>query len=372
MRLCYDGCSTENGMEYGQTSGVIEKNFLKQEEVQDGSHISNNEEFEAPSGADILEDFIMALSPDLMNVLLKDHTTSTPDCQRNIFWATDDYEPLGEEYAYHSPILPHLITGENGHIIMPRTLKNKSKQAERSREMAEVFTPSWICNLQNNQVDEAWFGRSDVFNRELPDHTWVPTIEKITFPEGKTWRDYVRDTRLEITCGEAPYLVSRYDTTTGEELPIEKRIGLLDRKLRIVSENTETSAEWLKWAQTAYKSIYGFEWQGDNLLIARENLLMTFVDYYHAKFGGTPLLKSMQYIAYIISWNVWQMDGLKGVVPHSCGTKRSAQLSLFGEPELCPCRGCQNGDIKQHNGIYCIIRDWTAKKKVRFIDLINS
>lgn len=160
----------------------------------------------------------MALSPDLMNVLLKDHTTSTPDCQRNIFWATDDYEPLGEEYAYHSPILPHLITGENGHIIMPRTLKNKSKQAERSREMAEVFTPSWICNLQNNQVDEAWFGRSDVFNRELPDHTWVPTIEKIAFPEGKTWRDYVRDTRLEKTCGEAPYLVSRYDTTIGEVL----------------------------------------------------------------------------------------------------------------------------------------------------------
>lgn len=359
-------------MGYGRTSEFIACNLDEQKVDKGGFSSDKNKTFDALGGADVLEDFIGNLSPDLISILLKDHTTSTDDCQKNIFWATDDYESLGGEYAYHSQILPHLITGGNGHIIMPRTLKHKSKQAERSREMAEVFTPSWVCNLQNNQVDEAWFGRSDVFNRELPDHTWEPTAEKITFPEGKTWRDYVRDTRLEITCGEAPYLVSRYDTTTGEELPMNKRVGLLDRKLRVVSENTETSEEWLKWAQIAYKSIYGFEWQGDNLLIARENLLMTFADYYHAKFGCMPFLRSMQYIAYIISWNVWQMDGLKGVVPHSCGTKRSAQLRLFGEPELCPCRGCLNGDIKQHNGTYCTIRDWTAKKKVRFIDLINS
>lgn len=186
-------------MGYGQTGELIVDNLDEQKVVRGDFSSAKNETFDAPSGADVLEDFIKNLSPNLINILLKDHTTSTPDCQQNIFWATNDYEPLGEEYVYHSPILPHLITGENGHIIMPRTLKNKSKQAERSREMAEVFTPSWVCNLQNNLVDEAWFGRSDVFNHELPDHTWEPTAEKITFPEGKTWRDYVRDTRLEIT-----------------------------------------------------------------------------------------------------------------------------------------------------------------------------
>ena len=75
---------------------------------------------------------------------------------------------------------------------------------------------------------------------------------------------------------------------------MERRIGLLDRKLRVVSENTETTGEWLKAAQSAYQSIYGFEWQGDNLILAREALLYTFLDYYRAKFGKDPL---MEYLA---------------------------------------------------------------------------
>ena len=79
--------------------------------------------------------------------------------------------------------------------------------------------------------------------------------------------------RLEITCGEAPYLVSRYDTVTGRTIPISERVGLLDRKLRVVHENTGTEAEWKKWARRAVESVYGYEFQGDNLLLARENNL---------------------------------------------------------------------------------------------------
>jgi hypothetical protein len=187
---------------------------------------------------------------------------------------------------------------------------------------------------------------------------------------------------MEITCGEAPYLVSRYDTTTGEAISLERRIGLLDRKLRVISENVERSTEWLKWAQTAYMNTYGFEWQGDNLLLAREALLWSFIEYYKAKFGRQPQLKSMKYIAYIISWNLWQMDGLKGVVPDSCkdGVKE-VELTLFGEQEkMIRCTGCQSDDIHKHNGTYCLIRDWGNKdpytgennRKIRFVDLIND
>ena len=168
-----------------------------------------------PVEVDILEDSIFQFSPELLNTLLKDHTTSRDEMQRNIFWATSDYEHLGKEYQYNSPILPHLITGDNGHIIMPRVLKSRDTQSTRSRDMAEVFTPSWICNAQNNLIDEAWFGRKDVFNTEYADeqghHKWKTTEGCIIFPEGKSWKDYVRDIRLEITCGEAPYLISRYD-----------------------------------------------------------------------------------------------------------------------------------------------------------------
>lgn len=217
-----------------------------------------------PETADILENSILQASPGLLSTLLKDHTTSRGDAVCNIFWATSDYEHLGKGYGYRDPILSELITGDNGQVIMPRVLKHKDTQSARVRDMAEVFTPAWVCNAQNNLIDEAWFGRKDVFNTEYTSengtHGWETNPERISFPEGKTWKDYVRDTRLEITCGEAPYIVSRYDTTTGAVVPLADRIGLLDRKLRVVSENTETSGEWLEAAQEAYKSIYAYEW----------------------------------------------------------------------------------------------------------------
>lgn len=312
--------------------------------------------------------------PEVLKELLRDHTT-----RKNIFWATHDYESLGKGFDYKDEILPERVTGEYGEVIMPRVLKSKKLQTERAKDMAEVFTPSWVCNAQNNLVDEAWFGRKDVFNTEnTENHTWVTTPEKITFPEGKTWKDYVRATRMEMTCGEAPYLVSRYDTTTGEAIPVRDRIGLLDRKLRIISENVDESGEWLEWAQKAFMNIYGFEWQGDNLLLAREALLYTFIEYYQDKFGKDPLVKSIKYIAYIISWNLWQMDGLKGVVPDTCHDEVEMTDLFSGEGKKKPCQGCTDGGYYHHNGIYCLLRDWGARdpltkennRKIRFIDII--
>lgn len=330
---------------------------------------------------DIKENEIREQYPDVLETLLRDHTT-----QKNIFWATDNYQILGGHYEYSSPIRPELITGEYGNIIMPRIQKDKELQQSRVREMAEVFTPSWICNAQNNLIDNAWFGRRNVFNTEISNldgsNTWELNNEKIIFPEGKTWKHYVRDTRIEMTCGEAPYITSRYDTTTGEFIPIEKRIGLLDRKLRVISENVETCAEWLEAAQTAYKNTYAFEWQGDSLLLAREAMLYTFIENFEKKFAKQPLLKSIQYIAYIISWNVWQMDGLKGVVPNSCADKIISTENLFGEIEekTMLCEGCQKDNLFKHNGIYCLIKDWgnkdpeTGKKgrRIRFVDLMKK
>lgn len=315
------------------------------------------------------------IAPEVMEQLLRDHTT-----QSNIFWATGDYAHLGAGYQYSDQITAGSITGMNSDLIKPRAVKSREQQQQRSRDMAEVFTPSWICNKQNNLIDNAWFGRENVFNTEVdsPDgsHSWISTVGKVTFPEGRTWHEYVCENRMEITCGEAPYLVSRYDTVTGDAIPTERRIGLLDRKLRIVGENTETTGEWLKAAQSAYMSTYGYEWQGDNIVLARKNLLHTFTDHYRAKFGTEPLSKSVLYIAYIISWNVWQMDGLKGVIPDSCKEERIVMPDLFtGEKEKAsPCRGCATGNIRAHNGRYALVKDWGAKKgreKIRFIDLIK-
>jgi hypothetical protein len=329
---------------------------------------------------DILENEIVEQYPDVLNLLLRDNTT-----QKNILWATTNYEIFGNSYDSNSEITPALITGENGNIIMPRVQKNKTQQQARSKEMAEVFTPSWVCNAQNNLIDHNWFERENVFNKEFissdGERTWQVNPTQICYPKGKTWKSYIRNIRLEMACGEAPYLTSRYDTTTGIFIPIEKRIGILDRKLRVINENVNSTGEWLKATQIAYKSTYGFEWQGDSLLLAREALLITFIENYLHKFGDEPLLKSIQYIAYIISWNIWQMDGLKGVIPNTCNTKTKIIKDLFGEYHAKPvCEGCEADNILKHNGIYCSIKDWSRKdlesnspgRKIRFIDLLKK
>lgn len=322
---------------------------------------------------DILEN---DLDPQVLALLLKDHTASRvlPEGeQRNIIWATDDYADLGEGYGYHNEIRPELVVGVHGRVIQPRVLKSREAQQNRSRDKAEVFTPAWICNVQVNLVDSAWFGRDGVFNTENEDRTWTVNTDKVSFPQGKTWMDYVRDVRLEITCGEAPYLVSRYDTVSGEAIPLGRRIGILDRKLRVIGENTETTGEWLKAAAVAFQSVYGYDWQGDNVVLARESLLYSFIDYYRDKFGKDPLKRSLLQIAYIVSWNIWQMDGLKCVIPGTCG-QPVVEHSLFGDEVVQhPCEGCRTGDIHRHNGIYCLIRDWRKKSRDRQVEpFVNS
>ncbi|MHA6727572.1 restriction endonuclease subunit M [Chryseobacterium sp. A301] len=331
---------------------------------------------------DILETEILEQYPEVLELLLYDFTTKS-----NIFWATDDYTHLGLGYEYGSPIKKELVTGLYGNVIMPRVKKNAELKQSRVRAKAEVFTPSWVCNKQNNLIDNAWFERDHVFNKEIKtsdgQNDWIISNEKIIFPEGKTWQDYIEDVRLEIACGEAPYIASRYDATTGKYIPVERRIGLLDRKLRVINENTVSEKDWLKATETAFKSIYAFDWQGDSLLLARESLLFTLLDYFHLKFGELPELTSLKIIAKIISWNVWQMDGLKGVIPESC-IKKFVKTSenLFGEKETETklCEGCLKGNLHKHNGIYCTIKDWKTKDtetneygfQLRFIDLVKK
>lgn len=317
---------------------------------------------------DIKENYIYQLDNELLAILLKDRSS-----KQNIIWATDNYAQRGFGYQSCDQITIMAITGHKGSVVKPRTEKSKKEQTERIREKAEVFTPSWICNKQNNLVDNAWFGSNNVFNIEH-EKTWTAIATPIQFPSatGKTWQDYIDDVRLEITCGEAPYLVSRYDTVSGEMIELPRRIGLLDRKLRIVSENNESEEDWLNWAIKAYQNIYGYDWQGDNVLLARENLLFTFIDYYQDKFSKEPDVKILHKIAEILSWNIWQMDGLKFVIPDSCKEIEQGQLSLFDlSAEKEPCPGCTKNDPYSHTGIYCRIKDWRANKTQKFVELIK-
>ncbi len=312
--------------------------------------------------ADIYDTAIWKQYPGLLDTLLVDHSMSMHNGSPcNIIWATDDYEALGKGYGFHDQILPGLISGECSGIIRPHAFKGDEEKRTRMKLHGEVSTPAWVCNAQCNLVDKAKLKKDGLFNIENPDRTWTVKRAKIKFPKGMSWLDYINDSCLEITCGEAPYLVSRYDASTGKFIPVGHRVGLLDRKLRVAKENTTSAQEWSDAAVMAYKSTFGYEWQGDSLLIARQSMLYTFIEYHRHYFKCDPADELIFEIADIVSWNLWQMDGLRGVVPGSCHTHGRGKQR---------CKGCASKDLPQamhdHNGVYALFKDWADGKIIEY------
>lgn len=276
---------------------------------------------------------------DALRILLQDKTTG-----ENIIFATDMYSSYG--YGERSQMTEAAILGFDSCDIQPRVLKAQSEQSARTRKKAEVFTPTWICNQMNNHCDDEWFGSENIFNKQ-DDKTRQTTSAPVPFENDKAWQKYIDSRRLEITCGEAPYIVSRYDAATGEPIPVKDRIGILDRKMRVVGENTQTEEMWFKWSVRAFQSVYGYEFQGDNLLIARINLLVTFCDYLYEKWGREATVKEIRKIANIISWNFWQMDGLTDTIPVGFPEENEHQFSFFDDETE-----------EKNQPVFCKIYDW--------------
>ena len=273
----------------------------------------------------------------VLDTLLKDKSTG-----KNIIWATDPPEELQtvmyEPVTDRSQITTQQLGLTHYEVVLPRMMKQTDTQQQRTRKKGEVFSPAWVCNKMNNALDADWFRglgaeeSAGQFPVELP-QGWQTVETPVQFPAcgGKTpaWVQYVQSRRLEVTCGEAPFLASRYDAATGEMIPVARRIGILDRKLRVVSENAATEDEWRKYATHAVQSTYGYEYQGDNLLLARVNLLLTYTEHLQARWQRKPTKEELQPIANIISWNVWQMDGLHLSVPGGKPQPEAEQLDLF-------------------------------------------
>ena len=273
----------------------------------------------------------------VLDTLLKDKSTG-----KNIIWATDPPEELQtvmyEPVTDRSQITAQQLGLTHYEVVLPRMMKQTDTQQQRTRKKGEVFSPAWVCNKMNNALDADWFGAlgaeqtAGQFTVELP-QGWQTVETPVQFPAcgGRTpaWVQYVQSRRLEVTCGEAPFLASRYDAATGEMIPVARRIGILDRKLRVVSENAVTEDEWRKYATHAVQSTYGYEYQGDNLLLARVNLLLTYAEHLQARWQRKPTEEELQAIANIISWNLWQMDGLHLSVPGGKPQPEAEQLDLF-------------------------------------------
>lgn len=283
--------------------------------------------------ADISENEMSRQLPEILDILLIDRTLSTPRSKKNIIWANENYNSYGQNYDPSAQIKPELITGEKGGIIKPRALKTRELQKLRTKSKAEVFTPLWVVKKQNDAVEQNYL------NDDI--------------------ETYVKRKWLEIACGEAPYMATRYDMETGREISLHERVGFVDRKLQRINREIDDKAEWQRLVEEAYKSSYGFEWNGDSLLLARENLLYTYKDYYFSKWGYEPTLGLLKNVAEIISYNIFQMDGLKYIVPLSEKFELIKQLNL-------PLGGEQEEWIK-HPGKRVKIMNWD-KQKMEFFD----
>lgn len=249
---------------------------------------------------DISEEGIANDSGTLLTILLKDRTTN-----KNIVWASPSYEGMGKSFCADQPIKKNLIIGSYDSIIQPRVEKNKRNQELRTRKRGEVFTPPWLVDKQVSIV--------------------MNEIGDISF------ESFIALRWLELACGEAPYIVTRYDSVSGDIIPVDKRAGFLDRKLQRIAEEATTEKEFIKWSKIAYESSYGYELQGDSLLLARENLLLSFCEHYNNKFDKLPTMKVIKQIATIISYNIFQMNGLTKKTPYSAESKDHIQLNLFDE-----------------------------------------
>lgn len=282
------------------------------------------------SFSDLEDSTILRENETILSLLLKDHTTG-----KNIKWGTDSYINHGYSFRDDQEIKIDLITGWYDGFIRSRAEKNSDIRLERQRSRAEVFTASWVIKLQ---VDAAL---EDMRNLSLS--------------------DFIQTKWLEITCGEAPYMVNRYDMDTGKIVPLDKRAGFMDVKFRRLNQEVEDQYEWIELATEIYKASYGYEYQGDSLLLARENLILTFIDNYFYMFGAFPDDVLIMDIAKIVSANVFQMDGLNYEVPYSYGGAEEfdIQLNLFAELEE------TEGEIPQ----FAKIKLWNQEKIIEFKEI---
>lgn len=261
----------------------------------------------------------------LLNRLLEDKST-----QEHITWSTNEYTDLGVEYEANRQILPKLILDAGRNIIRPRSFKSKDVQRTRTRKKGEVFTPIWIVKKMNDYLLEE---------------------ARVNEPN---WQKFIDLTMLEITCGEAPFLVTRYDSETGERIAIKDRVGLLDAKLREVTAHTNTQEDWVRYSLRAVESTYGYEYQGDSLLIARINVVMTIWEYFETRWGHAPDRKDMRKVANRVAWNIFQMDGLTGRVPTvPAPVVKPKQISMFDVPK-------QDEVETALDHVPCRIFDWRA------------
>lgn len=266
--------------------------------------------------------FTPDITEELLDILLEDKTrlwhhkaqgnadistsvSCPPQAHTQIIWGCDSYAYLGDAYAPDAPMHLAQLLHEGSPLVIPRAKKTREAQKERTRTKAEVFTPVLAIKTQNDALD--------------------PVDAKLEAYLAHRW--------LEITCGEAPYITTRYQMHTGDPLALSEREGVLDRKFGRLNAADIAPDAYCDLMQLALASVYGFEYSGDSLFLARVNVLLCCLEAHQARFGVYPDASFVRELAHIISYNFFQMDGCTLTVPFAqVQAPPVGQVDLFDPP----------------------------------------
>lgn len=212
-------------------------------------------------------------------------------------------------------LLKNMATGKDFDFDYERDFKpgyerNKEALQKDKNVRAAIYTPAYLVRRMTLMLagETGWFTPL----RKYPDCEVFMS----------TYSTALRKTFIEPACGEAPFICMRYDAVSGEPISILERDGILDQKFRNgVYQHPIFPMLYSGFyddAKLAVKSVYGTEKHIPSLIIARMNVLLTFIEYTHFYFSHSGQFKKhpvpeeehIREIAEIICWNFWQMDFL--------------------------------------------------------------
>jgi hypothetical protein len=208
-------------------------------------------------------------------------------------YVTEDGDPLDET----AEITPEWLMHHFGQLRR-RCDKPKAEQRARTKRRAEVFTPTSVVAFMNDHAEAAKCN--------------VPVEELDTV----SWRDRIQLRALDSCCGEGAFTTTLYDPITGEDIPEPERVGILDRKLRLVVEHAPMSLA-PRYLLTALRTSYACDIMGDNVILARMNVYLAWLEAYRRAMGTPPSIAEMNEACEVICGTVMQVDALTGMLPAS-------------------------------------------------------
>ena len=129
-----------------------------------------------------------------------------------------------------------LILGKHKNIIQPRINKSIIEKQKRIKEKGEVFTPSWVCNHQNNLIDNVWFDEENVFNIEK-EESWESSRRYQTRPGALVSKIFKNISGKEIEIFSNLFIFSTTLITFGFFVDIGFSLMIASKILFVFSKN---------------------------------------------------------------------------------------------------------------------------------------